>query len=145
EEFKFESRLSLITLGVRDLRRSAEFYESLGWTRSSVGGDEVAFFALGGLVLAIWGREHLAEDAGVPAQGDGFRGVALAYNVRERLDVDRALAAVEKRGGRITRPASDASWGGRTGYFTDVDGHLWEVAWNPGFPMDAEGRIQLPP
>ncbi len=107
-------------------------------------GDEVAFFQLGPLVLAIWSRDEMPADASVSAEGSGFRGVSLAYNVRSAAEVDRALAAAEAAGGRISRPAHDAFWGGRTGYFADPDGNLWEVAWNPGFPMDDAGGILLP-
>lgn len=143
--FVFEPRISLVTLAVRDLHGVANFYEALGWRRSATGGDEVAFFQLGPLVLAIWTREELAADASIPAEGSGFRGVSLAYNVRSGADVDAALAAAAAAGGRVTQPAHDAVWGGRTGYFADPDGNLWEVAWNPGFALDGDGGVHLPP
>lgn len=142
--FVFEPRVSLITLAVDDLQRVASFYEVLGWRRSAPGGEEVAFFQLGSIVLAVWSREELAADASIPAEGSGFRGVALAYNVRTSTEVDAALDAVLAAGGTVTRPAHDAFWGGRTGYFTDPGGNLWEVAWNPGFAMDDGGGVHLP-
>ncbi len=142
--FLFEPRISLITLAVRDLPATIRFYEALGWRRSSTGGDEVAFFQAGGSILAIWSRDELAADAGIPVEGSGFRSFSLAYNVRNSDEVDAALAAAEAAGARITRPAQEAFWGGRTGYFTDPDGHLWEVAWNPGFAIDETGAVHLP-
>lgn len=139
------ARVSLVTLGTRDLAASVRFYEALGWKRSSASNEQVAFFHTGGALLGVFGRDALAEDAGVRNEGAGFRGVALAVNVAERVDVDAALAAVEEAGARIVKPARDAFWGGRSGYFADPDGHLWEVAWNPGFPLGADGLPQLPP
>jgi uncharacterized protein len=148
---RFEQRLSLITLGVSDLKRSRRFYrEVLGWTPSSVGGDEVVFFPLNGMVLGLYPRDALAADAGVDAleagapDGVGLSRVALAYNVRERTEVDEALAQVRDAGGRVVKPAEDAAWGGRSGYFADPDGFLWEVAWNPGFPIREDGSIEVP-
>lgn len=142
--FVFEPRISLITLAVRDLPAAIRFYEALGWRRSSVGGDDVAFFQAGGSILAVWSRDELAADADVSPEGSGFRSFSLAYNVRTPEEVDAALAAAESAGARITRPAEKAFWGGRTGYFADPDGHLWEVAWNPSFPIDETGAIHLP-
>ncbi len=129
-----EQRLSLVTLGVADLARGRRFYEEgLGWRASGASTGEVAFFQLGGVALALWGREALAADAGLPGPGPGG-GVALAHNVRAREEVDAVLARARAAGGRVLRPGEDASWGGHTGYFADPDGFLWEVAWNPKFP-----------
>lgn len=141
-----EQRLSLITLGVEDLAASTQFYRTvLGWTPSSIGGDQVAFFQLKGFVLGLFPREELAADAGVAAlESGGYSRVALAYNVRERAEVDRVLADVEAAGARLVKEAEDASWGGRSGYFADPDGFLWEVAWNPGFPIGADGSTVVP-
>jgi catechol 2,3-dioxygenase-like lactoylglutathione lyase family enzyme len=140
-----EPRLSLVTLGVSNLDRSRSFYcDVLGWkpARQSVG--DVVFFQAGGVVLALYPRALLAEDARVAdAGGREFGGFTLAHNVPGREDVDRVLAEVARRGARILRPAEDAFWGGRMGYFADPDGNPWEVAWNPGFPMDAEGTVRL--
>ena len=139
-----EQRLSMVTLGVANVSRSRRFYESLGWRASSVGGEEVAFFQLGGIALGLYGRAALAEDARLPAEGSGFGGVALAHNVRTREAVDALLGEAAAAGGRILKPAEDAFWGGYSGYFADPDGHPWEVAWNPGFPIAPDGSIQLP-
>lgn len=142
-----EPRVSLITLGVEDLERAQRFYEALGWTRSaaSVPG-EVAFYQAGGLAIGLWLWRSLADDARVDAAGQGFRRIALAHNVRGKDEVDRTLAMAEAAGGRITKPAQDSPhFAGRTGYFADPDGHLWEVAWNPAFALSADGSLTLPP
>lgn len=139
-----EQRISLITLGVADLARSQAFYERLGWKRSMREAEGVAFFQAGGMVLSLYPRKELAKDAGVSAEGDGFRGIALAYNTRTRDDVNRVLAEAEAAGARIVKPAEEAFWGGYSGYFADVDGFLWEVAWNPSFPIAEDGSIQIP-
>ena len=144
-----EQRLSLVTLGVTDLDRSRRFYEDgLGWRASEVGAStgEVVFFQLGGIALALWGREALAADAGLPSPGPGgsFSGVALAHNVRSREEVDAVLARARAAGGRVLRPGGAASWGGYTGYFADPDGHLWEVAWNPHFTLREDGSLPPP-
>ena len=137
-----EQRLSLVTLGVADLDRSRLFYEALGWRRS---GDqpEVTFFQAGGMVLALWSRQSLAADAGVPAKGSGFSGIALAYNTRSRAEVDAVLDEAEAAGAAIPKPAEDTAWGGYAGYFADPDGHLWEVAWNPHWTIAADGSVRL--
>jgi catechol 2,3-dioxygenase-like lactoylglutathione lyase family enzyme len=137
-------RISLVTMGVEDVAGATRFYERLGWPRAGVSTDEVSFFRTGGAILAVWGRAALAEDARVAATGDGFRRLALAINVATRDAVDAALAAAERAGGRVTRPARDAEWGGRSGYFADPEGNLWEVAWNPHFPLQADGSVRLP-
>ncbi|GIJ19784.1 VOC family protein [Micromonospora lutea] len=138
-----EQRLSLITLGVADLARSRDFYGQLGWHGQEV--EQTVFFQAGGLVVVLWARQSLAEDAGVEDRGvGGFAGVALAQNVRERAEVDRLMAAAAQAGATVTRPARDTSYGGYAGYFTDPDGHLWEIAWNPGFPIAADGTITIP-
>jgi uncharacterized protein len=129
-----EPRISFVTLGVTDLARSTRFYsEVLGLTiRKSH--PEVTFFEMGRTWLALFPRHLLAADAGVPSEGSGFAGFSLAHNVRSPEEVDALLAQVERGGGRITRPGHRADWGGYTGYFSDPDGFLWEVAWNPQFP-----------
>lgn len=139
-----EPRISLITLGVADLARARAFYEKLGFKASSVGSGEVVFFQAGGMALALFPRESLACDAKVSADGSGFRAVALAHNVRERGDVEAVIAQAEAAGARVVKPAEDAPWGGRSGYFADPDGHLWEVAWNPHFPLGEDGSLTLP-
>lgn len=140
-----EQRLSLVTLGVANVRASRAFYERMGWTASSAfGGDDVAFFQLGGIVLSVYGRGHLAKDAGFSPDGAGFGGIALAQNVRSKGEVDEILARAETAGGRILAKAEDKFWGGYSGYFADPDGHPWEVAWNPGFTLTEDGRLVVP-
>jgi predicted CoA-binding protein/catechol 2,3-dioxygenase-like lactoylglutathione lyase family enzyme len=139
-----EPRLSFVTLGVADLSRARAFYEKLGFVPSSASNGEVAFFDAGGVVLALFGREALAEDAGVADDGAGFSRVAVAHNVRAQADVATVLAEAEAAGGKVLRPSRKAAWGGQTGYFADPDGHLWEVAWNPFMPLDAAGKVTLP-
>ena len=139
-----EQRLSLVTLGVGDLAASRAFYKRLGWTESPPSNESVAFFQCGGMVFALWGRDALAEDAGVAAPGKGFANVSLAQNVRSKEAVDAVLAEAKKAGATILEPGTEAFWGGYTGYFADPDGFAWEVAWNPGFEILADGSIKLP-
>ncbi|MFF5215813.1 VOC family protein [Micromonospora sp. NPDC000442] len=138
-----EQRLSLITLGVADLTRSRDFYRQLGWQGQEV--EHTVFFQAGGLAVVLWSRQSLAEDAGVDDRAaGGFAGVALAHNVRERTEVDQLMTAAARAGAKVTQPARDTPFGGYAGYFTDPDGHLWEIAWNPGFPIAADGTITIP-
>ena len=139
-----EPRVSIITLGVLDLDRAIAFYTAMGLEPGMVVPGDVAFFQMGGLLLALWPRAKLAEDAGIRDSEPGFSGVALAYNTRSEAEVDEMLDRAERAGGRIVKPAQRAFWGGWYGYFADTEGNLWEVAHNPGFPLDAEGRISLP-
>lgn len=139
-----EQRLSLVTLGVRDLAASRAFYKRLGWKESPQSNEHVAFFQCGGMVFAVWGRDALMEDAGVNTPGNGFANVSLAQNVRSKADVDAVLAEAKKAGARILKPGAEAFWGGYTGYFADPDGFAWEVAWNPGFEILPDGSIKLP-
>ncbi len=138
-------KLSLITLGVKDLRRALDFYQrGLGWKTSSASGDDVAFFPMGGIVFALYPREKLAEDASVNPIGSGFSGIALAYNAKSQDEVDNVLQTVQRIGGKIVKPAHKAFWGGYSGYFADPDGHLWEVAWNPFWQFDDRDNLVLP-
>jgi len=139
-----EQRVSLITLGVDDLARSRVFYEVLGWQGQLV--EETVFFQAGGLALVLWGRQKLADDAGAESseRRAGFDGVALAQNVRSRQEVDEIVGAAEQAGGRVTRLPGETSYGGYAGYFADPDGHLWEVAHNPGFSLADDGTLTLP-
>ena len=124
-------RISMITLGVRDLAASIAFYEKgLGLPREGVD-ENVAFFSLNGTWLGLYGHDALAEDAAVPADSSGFKGVALAHNLNSEAEVDAQLAQAEAAGATITKPAQKTFWGGYSGYFADPDGHLWEVAHNP--------------
>ena len=132
-----EARISIITLGVADLPRSVRFYRdelNLPLVHEDV--DDIAFFDLGGMRLALYPRAALAEDANVTAEGSGFSGVTLAHTVRSKTEVAPILAQAEAAGGRILKPAQDVFWGGHSGYFADPDGHLWEVAWNPYFKVE---------
>jgi predicted lactoylglutathione lyase len=139
-----EQRLSLVTLGVREMARARGFYERLGWRASSASNEAVTFFQAGGVVFGLYGREALAEDASVSPDGSGFSGVALAHNTQSREAVDAVIAEAEAAGGIVVKPAEDVFWGGYSGYFADPDGHLWEVAWNPHFPFDDAGNLVVP-
>lgn len=139
-----EARVHLITLGVEDLERSLRFYRGgLGWKVSGASTEEIAFLRAGGVVLALFPREELAADANVGPEGHGFRGIALAQNVAERDGVDEVLEEAVSAGATLVKAAEDAVFG-RSGYFADPDGHLWEVAWNPGFPFADDGTLELP-
>ena len=138
-----EQRVSLITLGVADLARSRSFYEALGWSGQET--QETVFFQAGGTVVVLWGREKLAADSGVEAgPAGGFDGIVLAHNVRSRAEVEEIVGAAERAGATVTRPASETFYGGYAACFADPDGHLWEVAHNPGFTLAADGSLILP-
>jgi catechol 2,3-dioxygenase-like lactoylglutathione lyase family enzyme len=138
-----EQRISLVTLGVADVARARAFYERLGWRGQET--EETVFFQAGGVVLVLWGRPKLADDAGVEdSRADGFGGVALAHNVRSRTEVDEVLRDAAAAGADITQPARVTFYGGYAGCFTDPDGHVWEIGHNPGFTLGADGAITLP-
>jgi predicted lactoylglutathione lyase len=139
-----EQRITIIGLGVDDLKRSTAFFERLGWRRSVKQAEGIAFFQCGSIAVSLYPRVELAEDAGVSPKGEGFEGFTIAYNTRKKEDVDDVLAEAESAGGKIVKPAREASWGGYSGYFSDLDGHLWEVAWNPMFPLNDAGAVILP-
>lgn len=139
-----QARLSIVTLGVANIARSRTFYEALGFKASSASQPSVTFFDAGGVVLALYGRDALAEDAHVDKNGTGFSGITLAHNVATEADVARCLAEAVDAGGRLLKPAQKVFWGGTSGYFADPDGHIWEVAHNPFFPLDADSRVTLP-
>jgi uncharacterized protein len=139
-----EQRLSLITLGVSDLNRSREFYERLGWRRSMAQAEGVVFFQIGGIALALYPRHELAKDANINPEGEGFNGISLAYNTRTREEVDSVLAEAKSAGAKLCKHAQQAFWGGYSGYFSDPDGFVWEVAWNPSFLIAADGSIRIP-
>jgi uncharacterized protein len=137
-----EQRVSLVTLGVRDLRRARAFYEALGWTTNAAPDDEVVFFQVGGMIVALWGRAELAEDSGVEDAG-GWGGITLAHNVRSPAEVDAVLAEAESAGATVTRLGAETFWGGYAGAFTDPDGHAWEVAHNPHWTLAEDGSVSL--
>lgn len=139
-----EQKFNLITLGVKDLQRSIEFYEKgLGWKRSSQSQESVAFFQLTGIVLSLFSRDSLALDAQVSSAGSGFSGFTLAYNTRSEKEVDDIFIFIEKIGGTIIKKPSKVFWGGYSGYFSDPDGFLIEVAYNPFFEMDENGLLKI--
>jgi catechol 2,3-dioxygenase-like lactoylglutathione lyase family enzyme len=137
-----EQRLSLVTLGVRDLQRARAFYEALGWRTGAEPGDGVVFFQAGGMIVALWSRESLAQDSGVEDAG-GFGGVTLAYNTRSPEEVDAAIEEARRAGARIAREPAPTFWGGYSGVFVDPDGHPWEVAHNPHWTVRDDGTVAL--
>jgi predicted lactoylglutathione lyase len=138
-----EQRISLVTLGVSDLSRAFEFYQRLGWHGQEVEGT--VFFQTGGIGLILWHQDKLADDAGLESSsGTGFRGVALAHNVRAKDEVDSIISAAQAAGGTVARTPADTFYGGYAGYFTDPDGHAWEIAYNPGFSIAEDGSITIP-
>jgi hypothetical protein len=137
--------ISFITLGVADLARSRAFYAALGWRESSGSQAEIAFFDAGSVVFGLFQRAALAADANVAPAGSGFPGFTLAHNVESESAVDRLLAEAEAVGASIVQPAGKVFWGGYRGYFADPDGFLWEVCWNPFFPLDEQGKVCVPP
>ncbi len=139
----FLNAVSIITLGVSDLAASRRFYEALGFTAAPASQESVTFFQLSGVVLALYGREALAEDARVSAEGSGFRAVTLAQNLPSPAAVDAAIAHAVACGATLVKAAEPVFWGGYSGYFADPDGHLWEVAHNPFFPLAEDGRVSL--
>ncbi len=125
------------------MKAARAFYEKLGWRASEQSNDDVTFFQAGGMILGLYGRAALAEDAKVEDSRLGFSGVALAYNGRDKAEVDRMLDEAVAAGGTLIKAAEDVFWGGYSGYFADPDGHLWEVAFNPFFPIADDGSISL--
>jgi predicted lactoylglutathione lyase len=138
-----EQRLSLVTLGVADVGRARRFYEALGWKPAAGASDDVTFFQAGGTVLGLWSRAALAEDSGIE-DGGGWGGITLAHNVRSPTVVDAVLVAAERAGGSVVRRGAETFWGGYSGLFADPDGHCWEVAHNPAWPLAADGSVRLP-
>jgi len=138
-----EQRMSLVTLGVADLRRARRFYENgLGW-KPGFASDEVVFYETGGPIIALWNRRDLAADAQIEDDESTFGGIALAHNVRSRADVDAVLAEAAAAGAALLKSAEETAWGGYSGYFADLDGHLWEVAWNPAWRIGENGAVKL--
>lgn len=128
-----EQRLSLVTLGVRDLPRARAFYEALGWSGAVQPDDEVCFFQAGGMVFGLWAA----------LGGHGAPGIELAHNVGAAEQVSDVLAEAERAGGTIVRPAARADWGGTSGAFADPEGYVWEVAHNPGWTLNGDGTVTI--
>jgi catechol 2,3-dioxygenase-like lactoylglutathione lyase family enzyme len=136
-------RLSLVTLGVRDIARARKFYENgLGW-HCDFGQDDVAMYQAGGMIFSLFEWPKLAEDAGVAPEGSGFRGFALAFNTRSKEEVHAVLEEARAAGAQILIEPREAFWGGYNAYFADPDGHLWEIAWNPYWTIDDDGNVSL--
>jgi catechol 2,3-dioxygenase-like lactoylglutathione lyase family enzyme len=129
-----EQRISLVTLGVRDLARARAFYEALGWRGAQLPDDEVAFYQAGGMIFGLWAA----------LGGHGAPGIELAHNVRSTEEVDALLAEAKRAGATIVRPAARAEWGGYSGAFADPEGYVWEIAHNPDWPLAKDGSVQLP-
>jgi hypothetical protein len=139
---RVKQRVSLITLGVRDLARARRFYEALGWETGAEPDDDVVFFQAGGAILALWGRAQLAEDSGVE-DGGGWGGVTPAQNVRSPAEVDAVIEEARAAGARIAREPGGTFWGGYSAVFVDPDGHPWEIAHNPHWTLAEDGSVTL--
>ena len=137
-----EQRVSLITLGVRDLARARRFYEALGWKTNAEPDDDVVFFQAGGAILALWGRDQLVEDS-VVEDGGGWGGVTPAQNVRSPAEVDAVIEEARAAGARIAREPAETFWGGYSAVFVDPDGHPWEIAHNPHWTIAEDGSVTL--
>ena len=137
-----EQRLSLVTLGVGDLARARAFYEALGWTTGAGADDDVVFFQVGGMIVALWSRASLAEDSGVEDSG-GWGGVTPAYNARSPGEVDTVIEEARRAGARVAREPAATFWGGYSGVFVDPEGHPWEVAHNPHWTIAEDGSVHL--
>jgi catechol 2,3-dioxygenase-like lactoylglutathione lyase family enzyme len=136
--------LHIVTLGVRDFEKSKKFYtETLGWKASGASQEDVVFLQAGGVVLAIYPREKLAEDALVSPEGSGFSGITLAYNTQSEAEVDEIIHDLKAKGVKIIKEPQKAFWGGYSSYFADPDDYRWEVAYNPFFPFDEHGNLNL--
>ena len=138
-----EQRLTIVGLGVADLKVSENFYtQTLGWTKTKDSNDDIIFLQLNGILLSLYSRDKLAEDAEVSPEGSGFKGFTLAYNARSEDEVNAIFAELGSKGVRIVKPAQKVFWGGYSGYIADPDDNLWEIAYNPFLPMDEKGNVQ---
>ena len=136
-----EQRLTIVGLGVSDLKVATQFYEEkFGWNKMSSSNDNITFFQLNGILLSLYSREKLAEDATVSPNGNGFKGFTLAHNVRSKTEVDNLFLDLEQKGVEIVKQPEEVFWGGYSGYIADIDGNLWEIAFNPFLPLDENGN-----
>jgi len=139
------AKMTLITLGVSNFEKALSFYkDGLGWNISKDSSDDVAFFPLGGIVLALYPKDLLAKDAQISPEGSGFSGITLAHNTKSEQEVDEVLETVERLGAKILKKGQKVFWGGYSGYFADLDGHIWEVAYNPFWKFDSNDNVILP-
>jgi uncharacterized glyoxalase superfamily protein PhnB len=138
-----QQRLTIVGLGVNDLLVANDFYENtLGWKKLPSSNENITFMQLNGMLLSLYPREKLAEDAGVPPEGNGFKAFSLAYNTHSREEVDTIFADLESKGVKIVKPPEAAFWGGYSGYMADPDDNLWEIAYNPYLPLDEAGNVR---
>lgn len=138
-----QQRISIVTLGVRNLEKARNFYDALGWqVHSEDMSDKIVCYNLQNMAFALYPVENMSEEIALKTSEAGFNGIVLAHNVASKEDVSTVLEEAEKVGGKIVKPAQDAFWGGHSGYFSDPDGYLWEVAYNPFSPLGADGEFQ---
>jgi uncharacterized glyoxalase superfamily protein PhnB len=139
-----DQRLTIITLGVSDLKKSIEFYEhNFGWKRLSSSTENIAFFSLNGIQLALFDKGELAKDATVDNDGKGFKGITIAYNTRSEVEVDEIIKRLKAKGVKIVKEPGKVFWGGYSSYISDLDGNLWEIAFNPYLQLDEKGNIKI--
>lgn len=137
-----EQRLTIITLGVSDLKKSTEFYESkFGWKKTESSNEYISFFTLNGIQLALYGKDELAEDATVNSSGNGFKSFTLAHNLRSEKEVDQTIEELRKKGVKIIKEPQKVNWGGYSSYVSDLDENLWEIAFNPFLEFNENGNI----
>ncbi len=137
-----EQRLTIVALGVRNLEESRAFYGvAFGWSETKSSNENIAFFQLNGILLSLYPRDKLAEDAAVDPAGSGFKGYTLAYNCRSKVEVDKTIDYLRLHGADVVKEPQEVFWGGYSSYIADPDGHLWEIAFNPYLKLDDQGNI----
>ena len=136
-------KFTLITLGVRNFKKALAFYENLGWQKSDKSMEEYALFPLGGIVLGLYPLQELSEDTTLPYQSSTFAGITISYNAKSEAEVDAILSRVSELGATIVKSAQKVFWGGYSGYFKDLDGYLFEVAYNPFWEFDENDNLKL--
>jgi hypothetical protein len=138
-----EQRLTIITLGVSDLKKSTDFYKTkFGWKKSELSNEHISFFTLNGIQLALYDRNELAEDATVNSNGYGFKGFTLAYNTKSEKEVDQLIEKLRAEGVKIIKEPQKVIWGGYSSYVSDLDGNLWEIAFNPFLKLNEDGNVK---